>query len=132
MSTITEDYVSFETAKLLKEKSFNEICYLGYNKNGEYVPTSNRTNSQIIQPDFCFICCPTLQMAMKWLRETKDWHIVLTPMFADDIKGKMVLYGYDWEISSPSREQTEHSKDFLPNYEQAAEEAIKYCLENLI
>ena len=27
---ITEDYVSFETAKLLKEKGFNESCYTYY------------------------------------------------------------------------------------------------------
>ena len=27
---ITEDYVSFETAKLLKEKGFNEWCYKCY------------------------------------------------------------------------------------------------------
>ena len=77
MAIITEDYVSFETAKLLKKKGFDEICYLGYNKNGEYVPTNNRTNSQIIQPDFCFICCPTLQMAMKWLREVHNIFIAI-------------------------------------------------------
>ncbi len=27
---ITEDYVSFETAKLLKEKGFDELCYQKY------------------------------------------------------------------------------------------------------
>lgn len=81
MATISEDYVSFETAKLLKEKGFDEICYLGYNKNGEYVPTSNRTNSQIIQPDFCYICCPTLQMTMKWLREVHNINIDIVPIW---------------------------------------------------
>lgn len=29
---ITEDYVSFETAKLLKEKGFDEVCCLLENK----------------------------------------------------------------------------------------------------
>ena len=31
---ITEDYVSFETAKLLKEKGFNEGCSTTYTPNG--------------------------------------------------------------------------------------------------
>ena len=31
MATITEDYVSFETAKLLKNKGFNEECFALYN-----------------------------------------------------------------------------------------------------
>ena len=29
---ITEDYVSFETAKLLKEKGFDELCYQKYGR----------------------------------------------------------------------------------------------------
>lgn len=32
---ITEDYVSFETAKLLKEKGFDELCYQKYDSDGE-------------------------------------------------------------------------------------------------
>ena len=31
---IQEDYVSFETAKLLKEKSFDESCHAYYNDDG--------------------------------------------------------------------------------------------------
>jgi len=33
---ITEDYVSFETAKLLKEKGFDKKCFTVYNNNHEY------------------------------------------------------------------------------------------------
>jgi len=130
---IQEDYVSFETAKLLKEKGFNEICYLGYNKNGEYVPTSNRTNHQIIQPDFCFICCPTLQMTMKWLRKEHKLEVRST-------------YDYDkdawWGNINPMYEETNENSNVYQkalrfdyqgkSYEEACEAAIKYCLENLI
>lgn len=130
---IIEDYVSFETAKLLKEKGFDEICYLGYNKNGEYVPTSNRTNSQIIQPDFCFICCPTLQMVMKWLREIYKFEI-------------RSIYDYDkdswWGNINPMYEETVENSNVYQkalrfdyqgkSYEESCETAIKYCLENLI
>lgn len=134
---ITEDYVSFETAKLLKEKGFDEICYLGYNKNGEYFPTSNRTNSQIIQPDFCFICCPTLQMAMKWLRKVYYLHITVHPGVSE--------YGFVWTYMIVfAKEAGEGDTHFykinqIPtpivkakSSEQAIEIAIKYCLENLI
>lgn len=31
---ITEDYIGFETAKLLKKKGFNEPCYRWYDGNG--------------------------------------------------------------------------------------------------
>lgn len=131
---ITEDYVSVEVAKLLKEKGFDCECYGYYDttKHPDYMLEHSGSEMDSNDGPDCYISAPTLQMAMKWLRETKDWHIVLAPMFANDINRKMVLYGYDWEISSPSREQTEHSKDFLPNYEKSCEAAIKYCLENLI
>ena len=85
---ITEDYVSFETAKLLKEKGFNEHCFcVNY-------PLPEGGHHNIILPDllnnsiipfideykFCrykedFITIPTLQMAMKWLREVYGLHV---------------------------------------------------------
>lgn len=116
--------------KLLKEKGFNEICYLGYNKNGEYVPTNNRTNSQIIQPDFCFICCPTLQMAMKWLREIHDIFIVIEPHMYNYINEKNSSYVTSlWQGDNYYENIT--SKDY-PTYEEAVETTLKYCLEKLI
>lgn len=128
MAKITEDYVSFETAKLLKEKGFNEICYLGYNKNGEYLPTGNRCNSQIIQPDFCLICCPTLQMAMKWLREVHN--LCIEPY--------RTACGYLYTISTipygsckcnPREGGDDEDSGQWTTYEGACEAAIKYCLE---
>lgn len=56
MTTIKEDYVSFETAKLLKEKGFDEPCV--YRHDG---------SEDIWDVDKEDIACnkPTLQMAMK-------------------------------------------------------------------
>ena len=123
---ITEDYVSFETAKLLKEKGFNEICYLGYNKNGEYLPTGNRCNSQIIQPDFCLICCPTLQMTMKWL--LKKYNIFICILFLEESNG----FGYTIENIVKKEYITTSKNSSYKEIEDVCEEAIKYCLENLI
>ena len=140
MATIIEDYVSFETAKLLKEKGFDEICYLGYNKNGEYIPTGNRTNSQIIQPDFCLICCPTLQMAMKWLREVHNLHIMVNCIGKVNYDPIIQSFdGKDFEIDGVEVGITKHINGKYINvrrgfktYENACEAAIKYCLINLI
>ena len=85
---ITEDYVSFETAKLLKEKGFDEHCFcINYPlPEGEHhsIILPNLLNNSMIpftdEYKFCrykedFITIPTFQMAMKWLREVHGIHI---------------------------------------------------------
>ena len=73
---ITEDYVSYEVAKLLKEKGFDEPVYNYYKWDGfeqvrfstittpEYEPFRNSDPNGDGE-----IACPTHQMALKWLRE---------------------------------------------------------------
>lgn len=110
---ITEDYVSFETAKLLKEKGFDEECQKYY---GDYKYP-----------------CPTLQMAMKWLREEKHYYIqvMLDGWACGDHSGYYVVIqktDSDFEIMlSDAVDEV-----FYQTYEEACEAAIKYCLENLI
>ena len=58
---ITEDYVSFKTAKLLKEKGFDEKCFTVYNNDREFYDTKYGIVPSIKIPT------PTIQMAMKWL-----------------------------------------------------------------
>ena len=72
---------------------------------------------------------PTLQMAMKWLRNT--FHLEIYP-FHDAIQENN-----DWwyRIERHSKEYglTEHESDVIyKTYEEACEAAIKYCLENLV
>ena len=104
---ITEDYVSFEIAKLLKEKGFDEECQQYY---GDYEYP-----------------CPTLQMAMKWLRNVHNIHFVVEPFTHD---GNKIYYGVnvlDKDLVTVIYENLEDN-----TYEQSCEAAIKYCLENLI
>ena len=61
---VTEDYVSFETAKLLKDKGFNEDSWFHYDNDGDIVTRGYRLN----HPDD--IPAWTHQMVMKWLRKT--------------------------------------------------------------
>lgn len=64
MATITEDYVSFETSKLLKEKEFPSTSICMYDENGNIQWGCYRTDWYAIV---------TLQMAMKWLREVHNY-----------------------------------------------------------
>ena len=137
---LTEDYVSFETAKLLKKKRFNEPCrgnyYWGFDDKDNSIVEFGEWTAQAYNNDFedeAFICsAPTLQMAMKWLR--RNHNLFIQPL-AGVTGGK---WWYDFDIIPVNR------RDIKWNYytempvveygspEEAIEAAIKYCLENLV
>lgn len=122
MATITENYVSFEIAKLLKEKGFNEPCVYVYRHD---------SSEDIWDADKEDIACqkPTLQMAMKWLRN--NFHLEIYP-FHDAIQENNDWW-YRIEHHSKGCSLTEHESDVIyKTYEEACESAIKYCLENLV
>ena len=131
---ITEDYVSFEVAKLLKEKEFDEPCKVWYAEctsvwGGD--PSGDRKYI-IIQFDdknrfdeyYKFLCyAPTLQMAMKWLRDEHSIHFFVKYF------GSL---GLAFTIQKLDSESEHTIGEFYTSYEKACEAAIKYCLENLI
>ena len=122
---ITEDYVSFETARLLKEKGFDEGCSLVVNTTSKGImPVSwPTTNSDIKDEKANLIAVPTLQMTMKWLREKHNIAIELTwehSWFVNIIK-----MASDYESCEPFEYGSR-------SYEETCEVAINYCLENLI
>jgi hypothetical protein len=129
---ITEDYVSFETAKLLKEKGFDEYCGY-YSSDGEYwgYCVYNHMGKD-------YISAPTLQMAMKWLREEHHWHIFVVPRWEDveympgEWEEEMV--GYQYVILAVGEVNRKNEQPIVKalTSESAYEAAIKYCLENLI
>lgn len=129
---ITEDYVSFETAKLLKEKGFNEPTIGIYYKDGTFEYFSlNKWNSKFIIP----ISAPTLQMAMRWLREVHNIHIAIVPCEVGPgvMDYTYILYKVDTEnfIFKDLEIQGRANTDKM-SASKTCEEAIKYCLENLI
>ena len=129
MAKITEDYVSFETAKLLKEKGFNEptLAYAYGNDMVNYYSKPRITDISSIEAGK--IPMPTLQMAMKWLRNT--FHFEIYP-FHDAIQENNDWW-YRIEQHSKGCSLTEHESDAIyKTYEQSCEEPIKYCLKNLI
>ncbi len=131
---ITEDYCSFEVAKLLKEKGFDEACRAVYEEEVLRINTlCDYYNSELSS----YVCAPTHQMAMKWLRE-KGFHInaPISYDYSVDADGNIVDKWTFWTfeiLSSFSGEliYTEEVNEYY-SYEEAIEAALKYSLENLI
>ena len=120
---ITEDYVSFEIAKLLKEKGFNSHCHFA-KKIIEIKHKEEEGEWMSENEDLTYI--PTLQMAMKWLREVHNIHIEVKYFFEPHIYKYTIIY-------TPVALDNISSHPLCFNtYEQACEAAINYCLENLI
>jgi len=124
---ITEDYVSFEIAKLLKEKGFMEGAIIkffasGYDSKGNILDIRDTELKDYPRP--------TLQMAMKWLREVHNKHICSFPVVTDDDG----IMGYWWEdcIITDRRYNSVKTGKLYNSPEEAYEAAIKYCLTNLI
>lgn len=121
---IQEDYVSFETAKLLKEKGFDEECYTCYVIDEIQHYDYKSRNSELITG---IISAPTLQMAMKWLREIHNRYVEICMDKAHNFKDivfRPTIYDNDLDCLWES--------DNFSTYEQACEAAIKHCLEHLI
>ena len=156
---IAEDYVSFEVAKLLKEKGFKEWCRCCYGvavlHNGEDISFDEECdlkdegreneieyveggtfyyyNCKNDEEDTNVWAAPTLQMAMKGLREVH--RIVITTDYAN-----ICGLGFTYVASVIKIKNNGEIDDVdVPNvclykdsYEEVCEAAIKYCLENLI
>ena len=125
---ITEDYCSYEVAKLLKEKGFDEPCDNYYDQSSD--EPQQLTLDEMYYSYDEFLKAPTQQMAMKWLREEKNIFIVIEPHAYDYVNEKNKSYSCSLWIGDNYYEYLE-SKDY-PSYEEAVESAIKYSLENLI
>ena len=104
---IQEEYVKFETAKLLIEKGF---------------PSGH--------PEVC-----TQSLVMRWLREEKHYYIqIMLDSWA--LGGHSGYYIVIQDINSDFEEISPAVNDnddvFFKTYEEAAEAAIKYVLEKLV
>ena len=141
---ITEDYVSFEVAKLLKEKGFpqeydvyHSMVYNEEDYEDEYevqrmvlqtclIKAGTLSSYPIGVPEpKCY--CPTLQMAMKWLREVHNVNIDIVSIWNHK------RFEYQVFIVTPENAKNCYIDDKLYLvYEEACEVAIKYSLENFI
>jgi hypothetical protein len=123
---ITEDYVSYNTAKLLKEKGFDEACRAYYYEDDGKLKLMESYSAYAVKNmsnSYFFVNgAPTLQMAMKWLREAHN-----IDMWVECHNSNKRYKGY-----IHSEQRGDEALFYEDSYEQACEAAIKYCLENLI
>lgn len=137
MAIITEDYVSFEIAKLLKEKGFNTHLITFYlinkEKNEGVFQTTTFSDDAVDNSSEFYCLAPTQQMTMKWLREVHNYYIqIMLDSWA--CGGHMGYYVVIQKIDSNFEIMLQDYVDdvFYKTYEDAVEAAIKYCLKNLI
>lgn len=149
---MTEDYVSFEVAKLLKEKGFpqeyDEYHSMVYNEEDyedEYEVQRMVLQTQLVKAGTlssypvgvpepkCY--CPTLQLVEKWLREVHHIYIVIEP---HALTGG-IAYSYECKYwykghlyyPYPSEQHELHGKVWN-THEEALNEIINYILVYLI
>lgn len=116
-----EDYVPEDIAKLLFEKGFDwEVFERKYYPKDPFDPYDSEG-----------IYAPTLQTAMKWLREVHN--LCIEPY--------RTACGYLSTISKIPTGSTLYSQEYegddedsgqFTTYEKSCEAAIKYCLEHLM
>lgn len=126
---ITEDYCSYEVAKLLKDKGFDGLCYCheftDYEGNFTTYHTEYPENWNQSEP--C-VSIPTLGMAMAWLREAHKLHIgIVRGPSGYHITIETIPFGV---VKYITREIV--GTPYVDFYEDAVEAALKYTLENLI
>ena len=140
---IKEDYVSFEIAKLLKEKGFEQDYY--YNNCPVYwINGNNPTLSFEGDDDFPYnqneCVAPSLATAMKWLREVHKIEISISYGFPF-IDGNPVFkyYWYPVKVTEKGLEYpmddpntAEFNEEMADSYEEAIKAALLYVLKNLI
>ena len=127
---IKEAYVSFEVAKLLKEKGFTEECeyfYDWYKDSGSYHICSNggTCNSEAYPDEYSM---PTQQMAMAWCREVHKLYINIWADPKDVESNDFDIIFRAQVYNGPSNYGTYE----FSTYEEACEASIKYCLEKWI
>lgn len=125
---ITEDYVDFEIAKLLKEKGFDAYVFSFYDDEGNFSRKEVDWNWNI-EPRYS---APTLQMTMKWLREVHNLVVSVEPEVNTDSKLDLFYVFKIFEIKDTLTQLIYNRYELCDSYEEACELAIKYCLENLI
>jgi hypothetical protein len=129
-----EQYVTFEVARLLKEKGFDWFTYSYYTKDDvdkePYFGMENlcpdNWNGQAAEVNDLWFSAPTQQMAMRWLREEKGIHIYPIP-----------VTGFYYVVSVYLEDGNKVHNRILSRsgrhaYEDVVDAALAYCLTNLI
>ena len=126
---IEESYVSFDTARMLKEAGFDEVCSWAYYRASNWRLIHERNSKLCLG----YYSRPTQALAARWLRETHGIHVSSNIFMdsANDADGNTVdewnFWSYD--LFDNSGRIIEESDDRYDSYEEALEAGLKHCLE---
>lgn len=142
MATIKEAYVSIDIAQLLRDKGFDNpidtayLCCEGEPWDGRFM----RFSDEIKQGEWYdaedtvryghLILCPTQQMVMAWLTVTKGIVIEIRVRHNTGLNG-LPLFEYQYCIYNGMNKHLDKAH-FFEKKEVCIDEAIRYCLENLV
>lgn len=142
-----EDFVSFEIAKKLKEKGFNEFCYMYFDIEGklyqveEYdAMNSGITISSLLIKNICkwaVMDCtaPTISQVLKWLRKEKDIYVQIEYINNEHFGSVIIRCSTGGVIASYKDDKFHYSDSETlsrEKYEQAALAGVEYVIDNLI
>lgn len=113
---IQEPYISFEIAKLLKEKNFDVEC-------DTYITEKGRETDKeaFYKNSYGYTTCPTHALAIMWIRENFGFHICT---YKNEANWNYNIFDKNGELIM--------STGMFDTPEEAEYAAILYTLQNLI
>lgn len=124
---IEESYVSRDTARMLKEAGFDEVCRSAYYATGNSAVMYERNS--MLSPGY--VSRPTQALAARWLREVHDTFVKMERVGSFD--GKEFRFYWSFSIISVSTACLKSiSGGRYDGYEEALEVGIAQVLERII
>lgn len=124
MVRIEDEYVSFETAKMLKKAGFDWYTKNYYNYKGDFRYSINSTDWNKVGY-LEYHSAPTLSFAARWIREKYNFNI---SVLWDNEK---CCY-YEFVQKMTDKDYRVSSSGYYPSYEEALEEGINVVLTMIL
>ena len=124
---LQEQYITFDTAKLLKRANFNVRCGGCYDENG--IPFNRFENPDYVNAKT--LSAPSKALAMMWLRE--EYHIAVTPIpYRYPGKWKNILVYLGPPMEGDDKYDICQLDKTYDSYEDAAEGGIQHVVKNIV
>ena len=129
---IKEQFVEFETAKLLKEKGFDELCFAYYEDDGTFRKSRSCIAIRNMSNLYFFgSAAPTQCLTIRWLREVHNLSVEVNRTACGYI-GAVVAIPSGTDIVFLDEDGDDKETGQYTTWEKAAEAGIKHCLLYLI
>ena len=118
---VEEQFVSFDTAKMLKEAGFDVPCFNQYTERGTIWHCDCPENFNKSQ---CATSCPTQALAERWLREV--YNVAIYSLYDDDME--QWFYVVDAFTKNPVINGFQSGSEY-DDYESAFEDGLREAIK---